>query len=296
MMQATFTVDQLVELLLDYGQVNSVERITFVAPYLEALAREFDGREVRSVTSKELSRFHKHVVTSPAGRPVLALLGEKVSKWENVYGPRSQGLVGPLEWESDKPVRVLVDLFERPDFRPRHVLELGCGDGVNAVFMAAQGCDVTAIDISSAALAMAEEKRRAAGVDVSFLQGDVFDVVPGERYDFIFDRAMLHHLQVFSFEDYKNLVADHLVEDGYFHLICHHVSARPTMLLDCLCNFVGILLGFLTGILVGMGTGFTGEELREIFSDRFSFRSMEIVPDDNERPFRFVSSLMQRTA
>jgi hypothetical protein len=44
-----------------------------------------------------------------------------------------------------------------------------------------------------------------------------------------------------------------------------------------------------------MGTGFTTDELREIFSDRFSFRSIELVPDDNDRPFLFVSSLMQRT-
>lgn len=297
MTQATFTVDQLVELLLDYGHANSVERITSVAPYLQELAHEFGGREVRSVTAKELGGFHQRVAATPAGRSVVALLGEKAGKWEAVYAPRAQGLVGPLQWESDRPVRVLVDLFANPDFRPRRVLELGCGDGVNAVFMASQGCEVTAIDISATALEMAEEKRSASGVEISFLEGDVFGVVPpGERYDFIFDRAMLHHLQVFTFEDYKNLVADHLVEEGYFHLICHHVSARPTMLLDCLCGFVGILLGFLAGVLVEMGTGFTTEELRQIFSDRFSIRTMEIVPDDNDRPFAFVSSLMQRTA
>jgi hypothetical protein len=28
-----------------------------------------------------------------------------------------------------------------------------------------------------------------------------------------------------------HLVADHLVDEGSFHLICHHVSERPTMLL-----------------------------------------------------------------
>jgi 2-polyprenyl-3-methyl-5-hydroxy-6-metoxy-1,4-benzoquinol methylase len=288
---------QLVDLLLSYGDTNSVERITGVAPYLEQLAQAFGDREVRSVTAKELHAFHERVTPTAAARPVLALLGEKAGKWEAVYAPRAEGLVGPLQWESERPVQALVDLFERPDFRPRRVLELGCGDGVNAVFMAAQGCEVTAIDVSPTALRMAEAKRRAAGVEVSFLEGDVFEVAPAsEKYDFIFDRAMLHHLQVFSFEDYKNLVADRLVDEGYFHLICHHVSARPTMLLDCLCGFVGILLGFLTGLLVEMGTGFTAEELREIFSDRFAFRSIELVPDDNDRPFLFVSSLMQRTA
>jgi 2-polyprenyl-3-methyl-5-hydroxy-6-metoxy-1,4-benzoquinol methylase len=293
----TFTIEELVDLLIDYGRTNDVQRITRVAPYLEELAGEFGSREVRTVTAKELNTFHTRLALTAAARPVLELLGEKKEKWEAVYAPRAQGLVGPLQWESESPVRALVDLFDRPDFRPHRVLELGCGDGVNAVFMASRGCEVTAIDISPTALKMAQEKRRAAEVEICFLEGDVFEIVPPtERFDFIFDRALLHHLQVFSFEDYKNLVADRLVEEGYFHLICHHVSARPTMTLDCLCGFVGILLGFLTGVLVEMGTGFTTEELRGIFADRFSIRSMELVDDDNDRPFRFVSSLMQRTA
>jgi 2-polyprenyl-3-methyl-5-hydroxy-6-metoxy-1,4-benzoquinol methylase len=292
----TFTTGQLVDVLVDYGITNDVDRIRRVAAYLQELAQEFGDRDVRTVTAKELGSFHTRVAATTAGVPVMELLGEKAGKWEAVYAPRAQGLVGPLQWESDQPVRALVDLFDRPRFRPRRVLELGCGDGVNAVFMASRGCEVTAIDISATALRMAEDKRRAAGVEIAFLEGDVFATVPPtEEYDFIFDRAMLHHLQVFSFEDYKELVADHLVDEGYFHLICHHVSARTTMVLDCLCGFVGILLGFLTGVLVEMGTGFTAEELRTIFSDRFSFRSMEIIPDDNDRPFRFVSSLMQKT-
>jgi SAM-dependent methyltransferase len=201
-----------------------------------------------------------------------------------------------LQWESEHPVRALVELFERPGFRPRQVLELGCGDGVNAVFMASRGCKVTAVDISHTALEMAREKQRSAGVDIQFVEGDVFELEPRlEAYDFVFDRGMFHHVQVFHFEDYKNLVAERLAPNGYFHLICHHVSTRSTVLIDCLCGSIGKLLSFLSGTLVESGTGFTADELRQIFSDRFRFESMELIWDDNSRPFRFASSLMQRT-
>ena len=89
-----------------------------------------------------------------------------------------------------------MELFDRPGFRPRRVLELGCGDGVNAVFMASRGCAVTAVDVSPTALEMAREKQREAGVEVEFIEGDVFELEPaGEPYDFVFDRGMLHHLR-----------------------------------------------------------------------------------------------------
>ena len=130
-----------------------------------------------------------------------------------------------------------------------------------------------------------------------FVEGDVFTLDLGpEPYDFVFDRGMFHHVQVFHFEDYKNLVADHLVPSGYFHLICHHVSTRPTVLLDGLCGQVAKLLCFLTGMLVETGTGFTADELHEVFSDRFRFESTDLIWDDNNRPLCFASSLLQRIA
>jgi 2-polyprenyl-3-methyl-5-hydroxy-6-metoxy-1,4-benzoquinol methylase len=292
----SITIKELASLLLDYAESNSVKSIVAAVPYLEALAHSFGNRDVRNVTAKELHAFHKQICANPAVKPLLTALEKKAQRWETIYACRAQGLVQWLQWESERPVRALVQLFERPGFRPQRVLELGCGDGVNAIFMASRGCQVTAVDISRTALKMAREKQRLAGVDVQFVEGDVFKLDPQQPYDFVFDRGMFHHVQVFHFEDYKNLVADRLAPNGHFHLICHHVSTRPTVLLDCLCGSVGKLLGFLSGSFVEAGTGFTADELREIFSDRFRFESMDLIWDDNNRPFCFESSFMQRIA
>lgn len=290
------TTKELVDLLIDFGQANSVDRVLTAGPYLEALSEAFGDREVRQVTAKELCAFHRGVSATVAD-PVVSALESKAERWEPIYISREQKLVGRLPWESQRPVRALVELFDRPDFHPRTVLELGCGDGVNAIFMASRGCKVTAVDISHTALELARAKGRSAGVDLEFVEGDVFELGwHREPYDFVFDRGMFHHVQVFHFEDYKNLVADRLALGGLFHLICHHVSTRPTLILDCLCGSVGKLLGLLSGVLVQTGSGFTDDELREVFSDRFRIESIDLIPDDNNRPFRFESAVMRRVA
>jgi 2-polyprenyl-3-methyl-5-hydroxy-6-metoxy-1,4-benzoquinol methylase len=286
--------DELVDRLVRFGEANSVPDLLAARGYLEALAERFGEREAPDVTAKELHAFHHGLDPLLTGM-VTGGLRRKSQRWDAIYSSRARELLGCLPWESDRPVAALVELFDRDGFRPGRVLELGCGDGVNAVFMAGRGCAVTAVDVSSAALGLAREKEEAAGVQVEFVEADVLDLDPALRgYDFVFDRGLLHHLQVFQFEDYKEAVADRLLPGGVLHLIGHHVSSRPALVLDALYGSVGKLLGFLAGPLEETGCGFTEAELREIFSDRFSFESVELIDDDLSRPFRFVSAVMRR--
>jgi 2-polyprenyl-3-methyl-5-hydroxy-6-metoxy-1,4-benzoquinol methylase len=291
------TVAELVGRLVGFGRANSVQTLVDAAPYLEALVSELGEREVRSVTARELHEFHQRAGDELTA-PVLSGLRRKALGWEAIYSSRRRELLGPLQWESENPVRALVELLDRPDFAPCRVLELGCGDGVNAVFMASRGCSVTAVDVSATALEMARENQSEAGVEVEWIEGDVFELAPpDEPYDLVFDRGLLHHLPVFRFEDYKSLVAERLIPGGRFHLICHHVSTRPTLALDgTYGGAMGKLLGLITGPLVETGCGFTDDELREIFSGRFEIDSIEQIGDDQGRPFRFESAVMRAIA
>ena len=288
------TTEELVGRLLEFGRANSVQSLISAAPYLEALGEAFADRDVRSVTAKELSDFHR-AAGAELAEPVMAGLKRKSLGWEAIYSSRSRQLIGQLQWESERPVSALVELFDRPGFGPRTVLELGCGDGLNAVFMASRGSRVTAVDVSRTAVEMARQKAREARVEVEFVEGDVFELEPPEqRYELVFDRGLLHHLPVFRFEDYKQLVADRVAPAGHFHLICHHVSTRPTVALDATYGgAMGKLIGYLTGPLVETGCGFADEELRQIFSDRFEIESTEEIDDDEGRPFRFESAVMR---
>lgn len=67
----------------------------------------------------------------------------------------------------------LVHLVEEGQLRPGRAVDLGCGEGDNAIFMAQRGFDVTAVDFAPAAIAKAKTKARQAGAAVHFLVDDL---------------------------------------------------------------------------------------------------------------------------
>jgi SAM-dependent methyltransferase len=66
------------------------------------------------------------------------------------------------------------------------VLMLAVGDGRNALPFAAAGLEVTGVDISSVALATAEEAARGAGLEITTVHADLFDWDLGhEQWDLV---------------------------------------------------------------------------------------------------------------
>ncbi|WP_433501227.1 class I SAM-dependent methyltransferase [Sphaerimonospora sp. CA-214678] len=55
---------------------------------------------------------------------------------------------------------------EAGDLRPGRALDAGCGEGAEAIWLAARGWHVTAADIASTALRRAREQAEALGDDV----------------------------------------------------------------------------------------------------------------------------------
>jgi SAM-dependent methyltransferase len=71
-------------------------------------------------------------------------------------------------------------------------VELGCGSGNDAIYLAGRGFDVTAIDIAPSALSQAEKKAKDAGVKVGWLHADVLNPPELEPFDLIYDRGCYH--------------------------------------------------------------------------------------------------------
>ena len=109
-------------------------------------------------------------------------------RWENRYRD------GDTPWDTGQPSSELVRVVAAEGIQPGTCIELGCGTGVNAVWLAQQGFDVTAIDFSALALDRARKRAADAGVAVRFLEGDVLDPPSaiGGPYDFVFDRGCYH--------------------------------------------------------------------------------------------------------
>ena len=81
--------------------------------------------------------------------------------------------------ESPDPDPTLI--HEIGGLRPGRALDLGTGDGRNAVWLASHGWSVTAVDFSSVALDRGRASARARGVDIEWELADLLEWVPPTR-------------------------------------------------------------------------------------------------------------------
>jgi SAM-dependent methyltransferase len=94
------------------------------------------------------------------------------ARWEQRYGGEASAL---------EPAAFIVRHAGRISGR---VLEVACGSGRNALFLARRGLDVVAIDLALAALQQAQRSARAENLTLHLLQADLERFpLPPERYD-----------------------------------------------------------------------------------------------------------------
>lgn len=105
--------------------------------------------------------------------------------WDDHYAE------GPLPWDTGVPDPTLVEsLGHLPRGR---ALEIGCGTGTNAVYLASQGYEVVGVDFAPRAVARARARAAGAGLPVAFHEVDIQrDALPGGGFDLVFDRGCLH--------------------------------------------------------------------------------------------------------
>jgi ubiquinone/menaquinone biosynthesis C-methylase UbiE len=113
-----------------------------------------------------------------------------------------------VPWDTGVPEPHLVELVEEGAVRPGRVLEIGCGTGTNAIWLAEQGFTVHAVDISPRAIELAEQKRRSAGASVRLTTANfLVDEIGDDAFDFVFDRGVFH---VFDEPDDRTQFAKHV--------------------------------------------------------------------------------------
>lgn len=77
---------------------------------------------------------------------------------------------------------------------PCRVLDIGCGEGKDAVFLARNGYQVTGFDASKSGLDKAMRLAAQGGVSVDFFQANLLDYQLKRDYDVIFSSGVLHYL------------------------------------------------------------------------------------------------------
>ena len=101
-----------------------------------------------------------------------------------------------IPWNIDAPPKALVDLVESGQVQPCKTIDIGCGAGNYAVYLASVGFDVTGVDISPSAIALAEANAKEEGVTCKFMAADVLGGLAeiAETFKFAYDWSLLHHV------------------------------------------------------------------------------------------------------
>jgi SAM-dependent methyltransferase len=104
--------------------------------------------------------------------------------------------LGITPWDHETPLQVKAVAGGAATSRG-HALDVGCGTGRDAVFLAEHGWTVTGIDAVPRALDTARRRSTAAGVEVRWVVGDVTrlpELETGDGHDLVLDLGCFHGL------------------------------------------------------------------------------------------------------
>lgn len=164
--------------------------------------------------------------------------------WDEIYRK------GETPWDSGKPCSELVRILEDEFVSPSQALDLGCGTGTNAIYLAQMGFNVTGVDVSQVAVEKAREKADAAGVSVHFMLASLPKAfLPGKVFDFVFDRGCFHAISKEQRPGYIEMLKGLTREGSIYLMLCGNAKEPMTP---------------------GPPT-LTEEEIRETFSALFDF-------------------------
>ena len=117
-----------------------------------------------------------------------------------------------------KPNRFLV--AEVAELPPGRALDLACGEGQNAIWLATLGWSVTGVDYSQVAIDKARDRANREGVEVDFVRADLLDFEPDPRsYDLVL--LLYFHLPPAELRTVLGRAQHALAEGGTVVIIGH---------------------------------------------------------------------------
>lgn len=119
-------------------------------------------------------------------------------------------------------------IAEAGSLTPGTALDLGCGEGADAIWLAGRGWKVTALDVSAVALerAKAHAQERGESQNITWVQQDLATWVPGELFDLV--TAQFLHSTVMPWQQALQLAAAAVRTGGTLLIVGHHPEGLPT--------------------------------------------------------------------
>jgi 2-polyprenyl-3-methyl-5-hydroxy-6-metoxy-1,4-benzoquinol methylase len=108
------------------------------------------------------------------------------SKYEKIYRADRHAL--------GKPTKEFVDFFASLEKRPLTVLDIGAGQGRDALFIARQGHALTAVDLSPSGMKQLQEDADSEKLNIKTHVADICEFVPPHDFDIVLVDRTLHML------------------------------------------------------------------------------------------------------
>ena len=178
----------------------------------------------------------------------------------------------PLEkipWNSETPPEALLEMVESGRVKPCKAIDLGCGAGNYAVYLAGRGFEVTGIDNSPTAIRIARENANKKGVKAGFLVADVLGDLNEitDTFDFAFEWELLHHIFPEKRKKYVENVRRILNPGGKYFSVCFNEKDS---------QFGGT--GKYRKTSLGTVLYFSSEEeLRDLFEPYFFIEELKVI-------------------
>ncbi len=136
----------------------------------------------------------------------------------------------------DDGTRLLLDALERhlpgPE-RAGDVLDMGCGDGVLAAWLARRGHRITAVDINGFAVEATRRTLAANGLEGEVLAGDVYSALEARRFAAIISNPPFHQERSIDYGPAGRLIREapeYLMPGGQLILVANAFLPYPDLL------------------------------------------------------------------
>lgn len=192
-----------------------------------------------------------------------------------------------IPWNSNAPPEAIVELVNSGKVKPSRAVDLGCGAGNYAVYLAARGFNVTGIDASPTAVGIARENAKKRNAVCTFLVADVLGDLSelAGKFDFAYDWELLHHIFPVNRKKYAANVSDLLVRGGKYLSVCFSEK-------DPSFGGAGKYRGTQLGTLLYFSSE---EELRNLFRAHFTILELKtIVIRGRMAPHQVVYAWMEK--
>jgi cyclopropane fatty-acyl-phospholipid synthase-like methyltransferase len=134
---------------------------------------------------------------------------------------------GQAPWDIPGPQPAFVQLEEAGEIRGS-VLDVGCGTGEHALYLASRGHEVWGVDFVPIAIERAKEKAKHRGLNAHFLTGDALALEAlGRTFDTVIDCGMFHTLSDEERVKFVPSLASVLRSGGVYQMACFSDREPP---------------------------------------------------------------------